>query len=149
MTAKEYLKQIQLLDIRIQRLELEREQLLYRAGGLKGIDYAAEKVSGTPDPDKMLVLVDKANKIERRIAKLTGKYISMRDKIVKQIVSLDDPRYVEILSLRYLEKKRLEDIACIMHKPNGDCYSYDHILKIHGYALAEFSRVYNSDMKKF
>ena len=146
MTAKEYLKQIQLLDIRIQRLELEREQLLYRAGGLKGIDYAAEKVSGTPDPDKMLVLVDKANKIERRIAKLTGKYMAMRDKIVKQIMSLDDPRYVEILSLRYLDHRRLEEISCIMRKNNGGDYSYEYTVRLHGYALAAFEKKFKNVM---
>jgi tRNA A37 threonylcarbamoyladenosine dehydratase len=58
------------------------------------------------------------------------------------IDAIDDVRHAEILRLRYVEGKRLEDIACIMRKRDGGMYNYEYIKRLHGYALAAFARKY-------
>ena len=42
--------------------------------------------------------------------------------------------------LKYVKNLRLEQIACEMHKSNGDAYSFDHINTLHGEALQEFDK---------
>lgn len=133
MTAKEYLRQLHILDIKIQRLRVEYEDLTCRTGALSEIRGVESEVGE---------VVSKADKIGRRLAKRSGEYNARREKIVRQILDLEDPRYSDILLLRYVDGKRLEDIACIMRKFNGEPYSYEHILRLHGYALRSFECKY-------
>ena len=133
MTAKEYLRQLHILDIKIQRLRVEYEDLACRTGALSEI-RGIESDTGT--------IISQADKIGRRLAKRSGEYNARREKIVRQILDLEDPRYSDILLLRYVDGKRLEDIACIMQKSNGAPYSYEHILHLHGQALQAFEKKY-------
>lgn len=140
MTAKEYLKQLHTLDVKIGRLKLELDDIYNRAGGLKGIDYSADRNTGTPEADRMPAFLVQAERMRRRIEKLTGKYMALRGRIVQQILALDDPRYVQLLSYRYIDGYKLEQIADLMHKSDGEVYSYDHINRLHGWALESFSK---------
>lgn len=133
MTAKEYLRQLHILDIKIQRLRVEYEDLTCRTGALSEIRGIESEVGE---------VVSKADKIGRRLAKRSGEYNACREKIVRQILDLEDTRYSDILLLRYVDGKRLEDIACIMQKSNGAPYSYEHILHLHGQALQAFEKKY-------
>lgn len=133
MTAKEYLRQLHILDIKIQRLRVEYEDLTCRTGALSEIRGIENKVGE---------VVSKADKIGRRLAKRSGEYNARREKIVRQILDLEDARYSDILLLRYVDGKRLEDVSCIMRKFNGEPYSYEHILHLHGQALQAFEKKY-------
>lgn len=141
MTAKEYLSQIHYMDERINILIQERDALKSRAQCNQSPQMDADKVSssgGSPAP--MADAVDRYVDIEREIDELMDEYGVKRWKIVRQIESLPDPRHRELLYLRYVKWKRLEDIACIMRKMDGKMYSYKHIQKLHGWALVEFSK---------
>ena len=141
MTAKEYLRQIRILDIKIkQRTE---EQIRLRSDAMQNgsPQLSADKVQTSITGDRMGDLLTTCAALEAEIKDLIKNFVNLRHKIIGEIQSLQDRRYVEILYLHYVDYKRLEEIACIMKKTNGEPYSYDHIASLHGYALQEFERI--------
>ena len=143
MTAKEYLSQISQCDMKIQALIRTRDLLREKAKCDSSPQLNADKVSssgGSSAP--MADAVDRYVDIERELDAMQDEYGALILKITKQINCMDDQRYVELLNLRYVESKRLEDIACIMRKRDGGMYNYEYIKRLHGYALAAFTRKY-------
>ena len=143
MTAKEYLSQISQCDMKIQALIRTRDLLREKAKCDSSPQLSTDKVSssgGSSAP--MADAVDRYVDIERELDAMQDEYGALILKITKQINCMDDQRYVELLNLRYVESKRLEDIACIMRKRDGGMYNYEYIKRLHGYALAAFTRKY-------
>ena len=143
MTAKEYLSQVSRCDTRIKALIRTRDLLRSKALCNSSPRMDADKVSrsgGYSSP--MSDAVDRYVDIERELDAMQDEYGALILKITKQISCLSDQRYVELLHLRYVEGKRLEDIACIMRKRDGGMYNYEYIKRLHGYALAAFARKY-------
>ena len=150
MTAKEYLNQIQLLDLKIRQKQEEKDYLRSLAAGNSSPVLSKDKVQTSGSGDKMARTVNKYIDLEKEIDEMIGQYVDMRDHIIDQIHQLDDARYIELLQLRYVGKKggdgrmhymRLEEIACVMRKPNGMPYTYGHINRLHGEALQTFTRI--------
>ena len=147
MTAKEYLDQIRLLNVKIDQKIQEKEELMSLAesrGSQAGDPNKVQTSGSTAGPMRY---VDKAVDMESRIDRMIDSYIDLKDTIINQINQLDDPRYIELLSLKYVGRRdeygrihyfRLEEIACTMTKRNGEPYSYDHINRLHGEALQKF-----------
>jgi transcriptional regulator GlxA family with amidase domain len=79
--------------------------------------------------------------IKAEIDALIKKLVADRHRIIGEIHMLTDARYIQILYLHYVEDKKLEDVAEMMVKTNGEPYSYDHIASLHGMALREFDRI--------
>ena len=73
---------------------------------------------------------------ERKISQAIDELADEKQRIMKQIDAIEDERFVEILLRRYVHMEKLEDIARDMN------YSYDHMRHLHGFALAEFSRIH-------
>ena len=134
MTAKEYLSQIQTLNVKIdQRIE-EKEKLWYTALGPKAVTYDKDRVQSSNKTDMAAVIV-RCQEMEDEINEMIEKLIRMKHEIIGDLHKLSDHRYIKLLHLRYVDCKRLEEVACIMRKTNGDEYSYDHIVWLHGEAL--------------
>lgn len=142
MTAKEYLLQIRRLDRLINNLVRERNTLRMNALGNHSPRLVADKVQTSGGGGTMADSIDKYVDIEHELTVMLNKYRKMRWRIVKEINSLPDPRHVELLYLKYVEGKCLEDIACIMRKPNGEIYNYEYIKRLHGWALESFLKKY-------
>lgn len=133
MTAKEYLSKIQTYRQMLAALELRIEELYSKADGLKAITY---------DKDRVQITVE--NQFEELVVKLIAeadKWVTLRVKCeremrkrVERIHKLDNPTYIRLLTLRYIEEKRWEEIACIMN------YTFRHVIRLHGAALADFAR---------
>lgn len=143
MTAKEYLSQVSRCDTRIKALIRTRDLLRNKALCNSSPRMDADKVissGGSSSP--MSDAVDRYVDIERELDAMQDEYRALILKISKQIDAIDDGRHAEILRLRYVEGKRLEDIACIMRKRDGGMYNYEYIKRLHGYALAAFARKY-------
>ena len=143
MTAKEYLSQVSRCDTRIKALIRTRDLLRSKALCNSSPRMGADKVSssgGSSSP--MSDAVDRYVDIERELDAMQDEYGALILKITKQIDAIEDDRHAEILRLRYVEGKRLEDIACIMRKRDGGMYNYEYIKRLHGYALAVFARKY-------
>lgn len=141
MTAKEYLRQIKNLEIKIAQRRLERDQLIADAMGNGSPRLTVDKVQSSAAGDQMGDKLADAADIQHEIDWLINKLIADRHRIIGEIHTLTDVRYIQILYLHYVEGKRLEDVAEIMIKPNGKHYSYDHIASLHGMALQEFDRI--------
>lgn len=141
MTAKEYLRQLKNLKVKIDQRRLERDRLIAEAMGNSSPRLTVDKVQTSISGDTMGDKLADAADIQREVDWLINKLIADRHRIIGEIHTLTDARYIQILYLHYVEGKRLEDVAEIMIKPNGKPYSYDHIASLHGMALQEFGRV--------
>ena len=147
MTAKEYLSQIRTLDVKInQRIE-ERERLWQDALGVSGIRYDKDKVQSSNALDTT-ALVIRCYEMEAEINAMIDRLIDLKHDIIGDIHKLTDHRYIQLLHLRYVDFKRLEDVACIMRKTNGDEYSYDHIVWLHGEALQALAEIIPENLQK-
>ncbi len=135
MKAKEYLQQLQKLDIVINQ-KLQELYELKKLQDIKAIDYTKEKVqssrqNGANFETILIKIIDMENEINAEI----DRFIDMKHNIINQIQNLDNSKYMQVLYKRYVEYKRLEMIAVEMN------YTYQYIRKSHKYALEEFEKV--------
>lgn len=131
--AKEYLKQVETLDTKIQQKKIELDSLKDGAIGLGAFDYSKEKVQ-TSASESMSGKVAKYVDLENEIHEDIERFTELRHKVIGQIHMLDDPKYINVLFKKYIEYKGLKEIS----KELG--YSYDHIRRVHGWALLAFQR---------
>lgn len=134
MTAKQYLRQLARLQLQIsilsEEIETRRTRLTSTAAPALG-----DKVQSSPHDvfaDMMAALADK----EVQQAELLFIYEEQRDKIVREILGMDNPTQAEVLYLRYVKGQRWDVIADAMH------YNRQHVCRIHGNALVEFAKKY-------
>lgn len=131
-TPKEYLRQLRTAEIKIEQKEEELERL---KSSLESISTGTdgERVQTTPR-DRLSEEITRIVDLEKEINSDLGALLMLRNKIINEIQSMDNPVYINILYKRYVEYKSLEEIAVEMS------YSYIHIKRLHGYALLEFQR---------
>lgn len=133
MTTKEYLQQVYWAKRNIQRLEKEISELEEDIESISAMDYARDRVDSSSSSS---IVEDSVIRLSKCRDKLIGKqneYTRLRDKIGEEIESLDDERYKEILSLRYIHCMSWQDISKTMN------YS-EHIYRLHGEALVYFNK---------
>ncbi len=135
MNAREYLEQLQKMDVAINQNIAWLYELKNTRKELKGVNYTSQKVktskSHRADFEKtILIIMD----MEQNINDSIDKFVEQKNEIIKQIQSLDNHKYVQVLYKKYVEYKRLEEIAIEMH------YSYQYIKEIHKKALQEFKK---------
>lgn len=132
MNAKEYLRQIEELDIKIRQKEDHLACLRETAGGAAAIRYDKMNVQIMVAKDMMERNVLKLLELEEKIFEDRVRMETLKDKIIDQIQSLDDKRYVDVLFRRYVKYQKFEQIALDMS------YDYDYIRVLHGEALGAF-----------
>ena len=135
MNAREYLEQLQKMDVAINQNIAWLYELKNIRKELKGVNYTSQKVktskSNRADFEKtLLIIMD----MEQNINDSIDKFVDQKNEIIKQIQSLDNHKYVQVLYKKYVEYKRLEEIAIEMY------YSYQYIKEIHKKALQEFKK---------
>lgn len=144
MTAKEYLRQVAVLDKKIEQKTREKDDLINMAAGLRSPTNDPNKVQTSAVGDRMADTIARYVDIENEINSMIYEYVAKKDKIINEIHSLSDVRYIELLYLRYIpdaethRTKRLDEIAEIMKRSDGQPYSCDHIVRMHGKALESF-----------
>lgn len=136
-SAKVYLNRVRALDLKINQLIEERDDLRLIATGNSSPRLDPNKVQTFGGGDVMARNVERYVELENHITKLIDRYVDMKDRVIGEIHALEDPRYVEILYLRYVKFKRFEEIAVLMH------YNFDYVRRLHGEALEEFKRIHN------
>ena len=140
MDAKQYLSQISRLNRTIQNKLSEISQLRELSFGIKAV-VNEERVQTTPNFDKIGTSIAKIDEMERSLDKMIDEYVDKKNKIIRQIDSIDDEVLYGILFARYIEKKTFEKIATEMN------YSFRQITRLHGKALSEFEKKYGSQYK--
>lgn len=136
MTAKEYLKQIEALDIKIRQKQDQLDCLKETAGGNAAIRYDKLNVQITVAPDMMERNVLHMVELEEKIWADKLKMETLKDQIIDQIQSLEDERYIDLLFRRYVKYQKFEQIALDMS------YDYVYIRELHGEALGAFEQEY-------
>ena len=134
MTAKEYLRQIAVLDAKISRRQTEIEELKTRATHITTMfDENKVQSSGGSD-DRMADVVTRWIIMEEEVTRMTDQLVGLKHKVIGEIHKLEDVRYIQILEMRYLDLCTFEQIAVTMHM------DIRHIFRLHGYALQEFTK---------
>lgn len=133
MTAKEYLQQLHKMNVIINQRNQEKADLRARLSSIGSIDYSKERVqtsllAGAGYEKEIIKIINLENEIDR----LNDEYVDLRHKIIGEIHNMTKPDYMRILYKRYVENKRLEQIAAEMN------YTYQYVRELHGYALQEF-----------
>lgn len=137
MKAKEYLSQIELADIKIKQHLEELKIMGMDIAGIRGVDYSADRVQTSPSGDILSGQIAEYTKLENKIKREINSLNEEKFKIIKEIHSLQGKNsrvYIQILFKRYVELKRLEQIAV------ETTYSYDRVRHLHGCALIEFQK---------
>lgn len=137
MKAKDYLKQLELLDTKINQKMQQVSELRQMAQASGAIDYSKDRVQSSPS-DSLSNAVIRYVTLEEEIDKQIDHFVDMKNLIINQIQGLQNVDHVKLLFKRYVEFKRLEVIAVEMN------YTYQYIRELHGYALAEFQRTYTN-----
>ena len=135
MTAKEYLSKIQTYRQMMEAYSLRIEELYHEATGIKAIVYDKDRVQVSPGNRFEQVMVRIDAEVEKW-AKARLRYEDEVRKRTEQIAEMENSLHVRVLTLRYIEGKRWEEIACIIG------YSFRHVTRLHGQALNAFARQY-------
>lgn len=142
MTAKEYLRNISVLDKKIKANLKHIDDLRARVTSIgSSSNLEAERVQGgSSNPDKVGNLVCKIDEYERIANETIDEYVASKNKAMSMIDKLDNGLYIEILTMRYFEEKSFEEIAVTLEK------SYRHTTRLHGYALREFQKIIDGNL---
>lgn len=133
-TPKEYLRQLRTAEIKIEQKEEELERLKSSLESIStGTD--SERVQTTPR-DKVSEDVPQMVDLKREIESDIKELLILKNKIINEIQSMDNPVYINILYKRYVQYKSLEEIAVEMS------YSYTRLRHLHGRALQGFKKKY-------
>lgn len=139
MDAKQYLRQIREMEIRISIRQRQISDLRKSMSYLKSMDYSADRVQTSPDgsgfTNEAIRLVD----LEADAQRIIHECETLRARIISQIEAMDDRRYVDVLSGVYIHRKDLMDLADDMH------YDYYWVCHLHGEALKAFEEKYLHD----
>lgn len=134
MTAKSYLCQIRMLDIKIADGMEELEQLKALATKVTSV-FGGEVVSGSKNPDKMTDVVAKIIKLQKDINRHVDKYVDIKQEAIMLLSEVDNPTHYKILHSRYVLYKTWEQIACDIG------FTYQWVCQLHGVALLEFEKI--------
>lgn len=132
MSPKEYLWQIEALEIKIKNIN-DRIKELKQASINMVVSEQGERVQTSGTSDRMSIVdefVDMADEMNNMIRDLQR----MKTKIVLEINQLDNAKYIEILTRRYVNCEKLRGIAKSMN------FEYKYLCYLHGHALQDFGR---------
>lgn len=100
---------------KVTRLEEEIDLVLYRLGGVRGVDPSKEPIHAYPNKDAVWELYDKLSRLERKKAIYEGHLIE-----IDRILNLMEEFTRDALKLVYIEGKRTDIVADSMFiSPSG------------------------------
>ena len=133
MNAKEYLEYVRSLDTRLRMKEERIAQLQHDICSLQALDYAKDKITGGSPID----VSDKIARLDELIRDTNREWdelIEMREQAKTFISKLESATQQEVLTKRYIQNKRWEQIAVELN------ITWRHTFRIHRAALKEFSQ---------
>lgn len=141
ITAKQYLKELKRLDTSIQSKMQEKKDLY--SGTVGAIRTDKEQVQASGSNDMIPNLIERMAALEQEINREIAVFVDRKHEIIAQIHTLTNEIHVSLLLKRYVEYKRLEEIATEMG------YTYKYVSRIHGYALQEFEKIFGNSIKNY
>lgn len=135
MNTKAYLNQIKRLDMMINNKLAEIYRLKNMASGIF-ISTDSERVQASGNKDRLGNTVAKIIDLERETDELIDILFDKRNNIIKQIDSLKNSDYYQILALRYVNYNTFNDIS------DKTGWSIRQVFRLHGEALREFEKAF-------
>ena len=128
--AKEFLKQVEKLDVRIKNKLIEQQQWREIALGITA-NMDGERVQSSGAKSKMADAVVKCVDIEAEIDSLVDILIDTKKDVIHTIEGLDSATEYNLLHMRYIQFKSLQEIA-------------DHYGRDYGWATTTHGRALKS-----
>ena len=142
MDAKKYLQQLRRQELLIQQRKQELAHLRLTLDGLGSTDFSRERVQGgLPNNSAVEVKVVQLCELEHEIDDMFDDYLKLLGVIIRQILCLSNQYQIQLLFKRYIEGKKLCDIAQEMG------YSLVHIKRLHKKSLLDFAKLIPNDTK--
>ena len=139
--VKEYLNKIRYIDNEINAKEEIKQRMYERLTSVKATQYREIDVQGgirKTSEDRIIEYIEYSEQINELIDEL----IKLKMTVVEQIEQIDDGLYRTILTERYVNNRKWDDVAEIM--------GYEDtrpLFRIHNDALREFGKVNKLDTK--
>lgn len=127
MTKKEYLLQYKDAQREVDRLINERARWIARATKVTPT-YTGMPHGGSGE-DRMQDAVERLSEVEDELNGKIDRLVDLRREVDTAISTIGDTRLETVLRYRYIDDMTFEQIAVSMD------YSYDHIIRLHGWAL--------------
>ena len=138
MTVKDWLNRAYKIDERIKTLETEKKDLMTLAARCTA-DLSKASVKSSPgngSEGAFIHYADSVSRYEKKIDMLIDELYTIKNEVVSAIAKVENPTYRELLTLRYLQYKKWDDIALKMH---FDC---DYVRgSLHGKALKKIGEL--------
>lgn len=110
MEAKEYLKQVEKLDLRIKNKLIEQQQWRDIALGITA-NMDGERVQSSGAKTKMADAIEKCVDMEAEIDSLVDILIDTKKEVIQTIERLDSATEYNVLHMRYIQYLTLQEIA--------------------------------------
>lgn len=138
LSAKTYLAQLEVIDIKIAQ-DLERlNDMMINARSTEGIDYSRERVQTSPSGDKLCNDITRYVTLNDEINTEIDLFVNAKNQIIREIRGLHDKNYINVLYKTYVQFKSISQAAKEMKK------SYSYVLELHKKALTEFEETYKN-----
>lgn len=124
--SKEFLKQVEKLDLRIKNKLIEQQQWKDIALGITA-NMDGERVQSSGAKSKMAEAIDKCVDAEQEISQLVSELIATKKKVIQTIEELDSAVEYDVLHRMYIQQQDLQEIA-------------DHYRKEYGWATTTHGR---------
>ena len=132
-TAKQYLNRVRRIDKEIAAL-LRLVQSTRESLETITQNYNSDGAQSTKNPHKFDRLVELESLVDAKI----DEQIAMKAETLETIMKLQDRRQRMVLMGYFIEMKTWEQVAVDLN------YSYQHVMRLYGYALKEVERCLNS-----
>lgn len=136
LSAREYLKQLEVLDMQINEDLIELSDLKDSAMSTGGIDYSRERVQTSAVGDRLCSDVARYTDFDEHINTEVDRFVDAKRQIIREIRELRDKNYIQVLTKIYVQFKTVKTASQEMRK------SYNHVVNLHSKALKEFEKKY-------
>ena len=138
MTTKQYLKQIERLDLMIENKLSEVYNLKAMAVSISSPSNT-DRVQSSGSYDKLSDKVAKLVDMEREIDELVDNYVDTRKKIISQIDAMENKNSYSILTDVYVKRIPFKEIFIRMKISERRMYS------LYSIAMKEFEQLYGAE----
>lgn len=142
MLAKEFLQQVEKLDILIAHKLIEKQQWRDIAGGITAV-MESERVQTSGRKSKMEDSIAKCLDMEEEIDHIIDRYIAKKKEVTQVIEQVQNPTWYKVLHMKYIQHLDLTEIA-------DKCYgSYDWAKSAHSKGVKIVQKLLDENKSPF
>lgn len=133
MTAKEYLNQVRSLEFKVSQRKKQVAELK-QAAQLISSPSTGERVQSSQTGGALEKAVEKYIGLLETAELEAVSFQEVRNEMIRRIEKSDDFRFIQVLTYRYINHLKFEEIACKMN------YSFRQVRRLHKRALENFEK---------